>query len=196
MRRFVVVLGSLLALAAMGGPAFAVGTDGVDMRLVLPQGEDGRMVLQQDGAPAHGEVLLRNLSDEPRAVTLYAVAATREEGASTQLASRGSAPWIDLPEETIHLAPGAEHTVAFSTRPRGAPAADDLLMGIVLESRRDATLITQAVGLVRVEGPGAGASWGWIWYLVAGALLLLVAAGNVRELRAMRRRSVLRPALA
>lgn len=182
------VLGLVLALTILtGGAALALGTDGVEMKVEFLQAEDGRALLEHEKEPAAGSVLLRNTVDEPRTVEVYAVAAERRAGEAAQLAERGSAPWFGLEGEIVELAPMEERTIGFVAAPRKAPAEPDLLAAVVLESVGGTTVVTQAVGLIRVAGPGPRPVVMWPWVLLAALMLMGLAYAQTRELLQRRR---------
>jgi hypothetical protein len=191
---FVVALTCLL-LGALAAPALAVGADGVSMQVNVPRDADQRMPMLVDGAPASGEILLRNRNDEPRTVRLYAASAAREEQGAISLGNEGSAPWVGLRSHEVALSPGETRVITFTLDPARVPADTDgrLPTAFVLRVPRGETVVMQAVSLLSVTGATPPAI---PWYLLLVAVLLLLGVGqqSVRQLHQRRPRVAAHPA--
>ncbi len=174
----------VLLLCALAGPAFAVGADGVSMQVLVPRDADHRMPLLVDGAPASGEIRLRNDTQEERTVSLYAARAHQSEaGGAVSLGDGGSARWMGLEDRELVLGPGERRTVPFDVRPAGVPGDTDgrLPTAIVLEVPRGGTVVMQAVSLLSITGATAPTA-PWQLVVLAAALLLAVGQQSARRL--------------
>lgn len=174
-------------------PAAAVGVDGVDLRVDLPTTDEGRPVLAlggedagEDGAEEHGvEVRLRNTTEEPREVRVYAVAAHASEDESFGLAGAGSAAWFGLEEEQLELAAGEEATRRAAVDPSAVPR-DATHVAVVLETGTESTLVTRAARVIELGEHPPGGLPGWL-VLATTALLAAAVAGHALHARARRR---------
>lgn len=177
--RLLAVVAAIAALVAVsGGPAAAIGTDGVELVPLLPRGADGRYELRLGGEPAEVTLIVRNLTDQRRAVRVFAAPATlAAEG--PQLAGTGSVEWTGLVPTDVELAGGVERRLQLVVDPEAAPAGD-AAVAFVLESRPGETLVTQAASVVRVV-PAAPAPPRWPLILVAAALLAVVGGSLARR---------------
>lgn len=166
-------------VVAGAGAALAVGTGGVDMQLELEQADDGLVLLVDDEEATSGTIQLASRVDDDRTVEVYAVIASRGEAGGVTLGERGSAPWFGLDDQVVEIAGRERHAIAFEARPRLAPDGEELLAAVVLEARGGSTLVTQAVSLVRVAGPGATPLL-WPWVVLAALLLTGLVAAHLR----------------
>jgi hypothetical protein len=189
---------TLLFVTALGGAALAVGADGVAMQVIAPRDVDQRMPMLVEDVPAAGEVRVRNRTDEPRTIRLYAARAHQEHpNGAVSLGESGTAPWIGLAEQELILEPGEHRSFPFALRPAGVPAQTDgrLPTAFVLEVPRDETLVLQAVSLLSVTGAVAP-SPPVLLLIVVAAALLVVGQQALRELRRDGSRPARRAALA
>lgn len=149
LRALGVLAGLLLLVLSSALPVGAAGTGDVEL---VPASRNGEPQTSFTVSPDDDGIRfdLVNLVDEPRTVRMYAAAADRSGGGGIGVGSEGSAPWLDLPDAEITLAPG-------ETRPFEADVlADELVEGreqlgaVVLEAEqaavtvRVATLVTVA----------------------------------------------------
>ncbi len=91
------------------GTASAAGTGDVEL---VPASLDGepRTSFTVDTDQDSIRFELVNLADAPREARLYAASANRGEGGGVSVGVAGSAPWLQLPDVVIQLAPGEART--------------------------------------------------------------------------------------
>jgi hypothetical protein len=177
------LLGVLLVLGlTLAAPAGAVGTDDVELTPLLARSTGGSFVLtpaEEAGRPQ--AVRVRNLSEEPKAVTIYSVTADRGEGGATQLGDVGSASWIGVTSTALTLPPGGEERLDLALDLRRSPRGTHTV-ALVLESQAGPNLTLQAAQLIEVR-PGLPPASPWPLYLLAALLLVGLTAAHVRQVR-------------
>lgn len=168
--RWLVTVAVVLVLTSATAAA-AVGVAGVDLSVGLPEDRDGRPQLDVEGEAEAVEIRLRNLEDEPRPVSLYAVSATPNDEDSFALGGPASADWFGVGEHTVTLGPREERTFVAEPRSRSMPE-DATHLAVVLEAGTDTTLVTRAARVVELRGDRPT---GLPWWLTALATALLVS---------------------
>ncbi len=165
------VVAAVVLVLASATAAAAVGVAGVDLSVGLPEDRDGRPQLDVAAETEAVEIRLRNLEDEPRTVSLYAVSATPNDEDSFALGGPSSADWFGVGEHTVTLDPREERTFVAEPRSRSMPQ-DATHLAVVLEAGTDSTLVTRAARVVELRGDGPT---GLPWWLIALATALLVS---------------------
>lgn len=171
-------LAAAAVVGALAVPALAVGTSGVDLTPRLPRSEGGSYILTVEDREVGSEaqLLLTNLTDEPREARVYAASATmRGAGEGVAVGGAGSVPWLAL-DERFDLAPEeqVEVPVVVDARRADLPEDGDHFVALVLEVSPSASLVTQAVTIVRVQQGAATPLPSWP--LILAIVLLVVAA--------------------
>lgn len=144
-------------MVAVTAPALAVGTSGVDLTPALPRNDAGSYVLTlEDREPGDGpELVLTNLTAEPRSARVYAASADMRDAGGVGVGGPGTVPWLPL-DESFELGPDEVRTLAVELEPRRGDLVDgeDHFVALVLEVSPSESLVTQAVTILRVEqGP-------------------------------------------
>jgi hypothetical protein len=174
--RVIAAVAALLVLWAL--PASAVGVDGVDLRVDLPTGADDRPILDLQAEDPEVGLLVRNTTDEPRDVRVYAVLAEpAQDTGSFSLAGPASAPWFGLADQQFRLDGREEITRSVEVDTRRVPE-DASHVAVVLETGTDSTVVTRAARVIEL---GEHEPFGvplWL-VLLASALLALAIAGHL-----------------
>lgn len=171
---------AVLAAAVLSTPvaAQAAGVGGVEV--TPPDGSSFRVSVT-DGGSVEQEFALRNITDQPAQVRLYAAAAEQVGDDGWSVGGAGSAGWLELPDQQVSLAAGEARTLRFSVR--GGPS--DRTGAVVVEVG-EGTVVQRAATLVHVD---AGSRLPLPLIVVVVAVCLLLAAGAAVATVARRRQS-------
>jgi hypothetical protein len=181
----------LAAAFFVAGPALAVGTGGVDLSPDPAVTASGRTITawhvpKDAGNAVTQRYRLRNLTNRPVTVHLYAAAVTRSASGAYAVAGPGSATWIEFPDRTVTLKPADDERGSFVVRRDKAPRAKGTVYGALVVEKATQSVATRAATLVYLEG-GGGSQRGWWAVAVAAALAAMVAVGLVVTRRSAQR---------
>lgn len=182
-RLLAVALVVAATVAAGAGAALAdtVGIHGVGLRINLPDhAQDGHPVLRLDRSAPSVDVEVGNSADAARAVRVYAVDVTEEDGAF-HLQPEESADWVALDDRELRLEPGEAVTLSAPVNRHQVP--DDVAYAaVVVERGTDTTVVTRAASVFHVRGQGAVPN---LDLLVTAAVLLMggVILGHLLRVR-------------
>lgn len=188
------VSAGFLALACVVGlgpgpvtGAWAAGTGGIELTPLPAFDSSGHLVtafhvsLPADGV-GHEAFELRNLTSTAHSEEIYAASAAHQ-GGGYAIGSPGSAPWIDLPDQTVTLAPHSSQVFHFSVHRRGAPVGPLVYGAVVQVDRTSPALVTRVATLVYLSEPGPSRVVPIILVAVAAALVLGAAGLTVMRSR-------------
>lgn len=185
------VVAATVATGAGAALADTVGVHGVGLRLDLPDhADDGRPVLHLDRRAPSVEVEIGNSAEAERAVRVYAVDVTEEDGAFT-LQPEESADWMALDDQELDLEPGERTTLSAPVNRHRVP--DDVAYAaVVVERGTDTTVVTRAASVFHVRGHEAVPD---LDLLVTATVLLMggVILGHLLRVRGRVEAFVARP---
>ena len=157
-RRVVAVSGLLAtAILGLGGVALAAGTGGVEL---TPGGSSSAFHASlKAGQSATAEFTLTNLKGAPADIRLYAASASRGGDGGYAVGGPGSAPWISIDNQIVHLAAHQAKRYSFTITRDTAPRGEGLTYGAVVLEEAGGNLVTRAATLVYLDrvGPGGAA---------------------------------------
>lgn len=159
-------------------PAGAAGAGGVEVS-PLRAGSDGHPAtafhVRVAGTSRQTErFLVRNLTQSPRVVRLYAADVRRDEAGTFTVAGPGSSELVALPTQTLSLKPQQRLELSMDITPKAGLHGTDYA-AVVVEVP-GAAVVTRAATLVYVEGEigtSAGVSW---WQIAAAAAAAAIVA--------------------
>ncbi len=182
MKRTAALLTATVAALSLtlAGPAGAAGTGEVE---VVPA--DGGSAFHLSPSQDSISFELVNLADSPRPARIYAASATRSDGGGIGVGALGSAPWLQLPETQVMLAPKQTRTFTAPLDTALLPVGREQLGAVVLEAVQGSVTVRVAT-LVTV--PGRTPSAVPLPTLVVGVAVVLLAVVGLLLLVARRRR--------
>lgn len=154
------------------GTASAAGTGDVELVPASPDGEP-RTSFTVDTDQDSIRFELVNLADAPREARLYAASANRGEGGGVSVGAAGSAPWLQLPDAVIQLAPGEARTFTAPLDVAELPEGEQQLGAVVLEALQGSVTVRVAT-LVTVKPHAALPLPIWVIAIAAGAIALVL----------------------
>jgi hypothetical protein len=157
--RRVVAVSGLLATATLGltGIAQAAGTGGVEL---TPGGSSSAFHASlKAGQTATAQFTLTNLKATPTDIRLYAASASKGGDGGYAVGGPGSAPWISIDDQVVHLAAHQAKRYSFTIARDTAPRGEGLTYGAVVLEEAGGNLVTRAATLVYLDriGPGGAA---------------------------------------
>lgn len=164
------------ALVAVPSSASAAGVGGVE--LVPDGGTSFHLEVRPDQTASAG-FTLRNLTDAPAEVRLYAAAAARTGGDGWAVSGPGSASWLQLDDQTVALGPGEQRQLSFTVTGDGTERT-----GAVVVEQTRGNVAQRAATLVYAQA----ASPVPLPLLLIGLALLLVVVAAVAVAATARRR--------
>lgn len=152
---FVGVAFLILVLALLGGPASAIGAQGVELTPLLSrQGPQNRLTAQVGEEVDPIRIQLDNTTDEPRTITVYAAESVTPVGGGTGVGP--PADWVDVDiESPLTLAPGESITVDATVDPQEFREREAEEILFLLEVAGAGNIVPRAATIVAlVDVPG------------------------------------------
>ena len=180
-------------LVALASPAAAGGPAGGEVTPDPAVSGDGRTVTafhvsSAGEAPAVQRYRLRNLTDKPVTIRLYAASAEKSASGAYAVSGPGSAPWIELADAQVTLPARGERTGSFVVSSGRAPAATGTVYGAVVLERASASVVTRAATLVYLEGGTTGGGGSRLPLYAGAGAAAAVLLGSAAVLAVRRRR--------
>lgn len=147
---FAVAASAVLGLAST---AHASGTGGVDLRPLDTNASAFHLSLRA-GHQQTERFELHNLTAAPATVRVYAATAARTSDGSFTVGGAGSAPWAEVPDREVTLAPHATQDIAFTVSRDLAPAGEGLAYGAVVLEQAHGTVIARVATLIYLTRVG------------------------------------------
>ena len=159
---------ALLGLLLLTGGAQAAGVGTIELE---PQRGTAFHVKLGDEASTTTSMTLRNTGKEAVTARLYAASAVKTSEDGWNVGGAGSAPWIELPDQTIELAAGERRIMRFVVR------QSEQKTGAVVIEQTGGTVVQRAATLVYLE---PASRWSLpLVAVVAGALVILMGAAVI-----------------
>ena len=179
----------LMAATAAAGPVSAAGTGGVELTPVAPTPGTAFHVTAGPHRPARLAFDLRNVGSVAADAHIYPAAASRN-GTAYAVGGPGTARWIALPDQVVHLEPGATRHVEVGVDATRAPAGRLVYGAVVQEPVGDAAVRPRVATLVYLQRSGRSAPTRPLVWLVLAFLLVAGTSGAVasESRRHLRRR--------
>ena len=176
------------AVTAVGAPAWAVGTGGVELTpLQGGQAASAFHVHLAPGKHTTQKFLLRNENATPTTFQLYAAAVYKTTDGGFTVDGPGTAPWIGVQTRTVTLAPNQLQTLTFDVR-RTTAQHGPVAYGAVVVAMTNNQIVSRAAAMVYLERPGKDVVSRAVLPLVIAAVV--IALGLVAHAWLRRRRRV------
>src|SRR3954471_11324895 len=182
----VVAAGAAVAMVVGAAtPVGAAGTGGVELTPVAPTDGTAFHVVASAGHPGVLAFELRNISGAPAEAHLYPAAVSRT-GTAYSVSSSGTASWIALPDQIVHLDAGESRHFEASVDSAAAPPGQVVYGAVVQENLGDVAVrrrVATLVYLTRHErgGPPTPLAWLVLATMLLGAAALAVVLQAARQ---------------
>jgi hypothetical protein len=166
---------------AVAPAATAAGTGGIELTPVpVVDGHRHRVTAFHVGPGGRAEFALRNLTDQPVTIRMYAASATRSPSGAWSIGSSGSASWIHLKAESVVVPGHAVLTRTFTVARQGL--AKGVTFGAVVLEQSHGTVVERAATLVYLTAAKSSLPERALLPVIVAVLLVAAAAVAHRKL--------------